>query len=97
MAECREAQRSLLKKSCRLIVEGGGIVIWVRHPEWENGMASVWLWLEWVRVECRGIVLHIEIMQPIEIAQHEARSESRGSPFTCVAVDSLGTPFEPTT
>ena len=37
-------------------------------PKWEYGVTSVWLWLEWVRVERRGIVLHIEIVQPIEVA-----------------------------
>jgi len=36
----------------------------------QNGrcVTPVWLWLEWVRIESRGMYMHIEIMQPIKIA-----------------------------
>ena len=60
-------------------------------------MTSVWLWLEWVRVERGRIVLHVEIVQPIEITQHESRSEPRRAPFTRIVVNSYGAPFEPAT
>ena len=57
-------------------------------------MTSVWLRLEWVRVERGRIVLHIEIMQPIEITQHEPRPESRRAPFSRIVVDSYHASFE---
>jgi hypothetical protein len=38
--------------------------------------------------------LHVEIVQPIEITQHESRSESRRSPLARVAVDSHGAALE---
>ena len=57
-------------------------------------MTPVWLWLEWVRVERGGIVLHIEIMQPVKIAQHEPRPEPDRSPLSDVAIDSRSMPFE---
>ena len=68
--------------------------IWARHPKWEDGVTAVRLWLEGVRVEGGRIVLHVEIMQPIEIAQHKPRPESRCPPFTRVVVDSYGASFE---
>src|SRR5262249_52906416 len=73
------------------------ISVWARHPKWEDGVTPVWLWLEWVRVEGGGIVLHVEIMQPIKIAQHKNRPESPGAPFTCIAVDSRGAFFKSAT
>jgi hypothetical protein len=33
-----------------------GTAGWTRHPEWEDGVTSFWLRLEWVRVE-RGRTL----------------------------------------
>ena len=40
--------------------------------------------------------MYIEIVQPIEIAQHKPRSKSRSSPFARIAVDSRGASFEAT-
>ena len=71
------------------------MVIWAWHPERKHSVTSVWLRLKWVRVERGCIVLHVEIIQPIEIAQHEPRSKSRYPPFTCIADNSLGAAIEP--
>ena len=40
--------------------------------------------------------MYIEIVQPIEIAQHKPRSESGSSAFARIAVDSRGASFEAT-
>src|SRR5439155_21928210 len=73
-----------------------GAVVWARDPKWEDSLTPIWLRLEWVGVEGGRIVLHIEIMQPIEITQHEPRPESRCAPFTRIAVDPYGASFEST-
>src|SRR6266480_3795700 len=72
-----------------------GAVVWARDPKWEDSLTPIWLRLEWVGVEGGRIVLHIEIMQPIEVTQHEPRPESRCAPFTRIAVDLCRASFEP--
>src|SRR4029077_1610628 len=52
------------------------------------------LWFEWIRIESGCIVLHVEIVQPIEITQHESRSESRRASFARIIVDSHGAALE---
>src|SRR5215472_8568993 len=65
------------------------------YPEWENGMPAFGLRLEWVRVECGCIVLHIEIVQPIEIVQHETGPKTSRFPIAQVAIDPRGVAVEP--
>ena len=60
-------------------------------------MAPLGLRFEWIRVESGRIVLHVEIVQPIEITQHESRSESRRSPLARIAIDFRRAAFEPAT
>src|SRR5205823_9313205 len=71
-------------------------VVWAWYPEWKDRVASVWLWFERVRIESGRIVLHVEVMQPVKVAQHESGPESGGTPFTRVAVDLYGASFKST-
>ena len=69
MAEYKEAQRSRLEEEA--LVDSWPLAELPFGRGTQNGkmrVTPVWLWLEWVRIESGGIVLHIEIMQPIEIA-----------------------------
>jgi hypothetical protein len=70
------------------------LAIRIRDPEWKDSMAALGLRFEWIRIESGRIVLHVEVVQPIEITQHEPRSESRRSPLARIGVDSRGVPNE---
>jgi len=71
--------------------------IWIRDPEGKDCVPALGLRFEWIRIESGRIVLHVEVVQPIEITQHEPRSESRRSPLARISIDSRGVPREPAT
>ena len=52
-------------------------------------MCSFRLGFEGVRVEGGGVVKHVEFMEPVELAEHEARAETDGMPLTQIAVDAF--------
>ena len=59
-------------------------------PEREDGAGAVGLGFEGVGVEGRGVVRGIQIMQPVEIAEHEAGAEADGAPLAQVVIDECG-------
>jgi len=50
--------------------------------------------LERIGVERRCVILNIEVMQPIELAQHKARPKTGSFPFTKIVIDPSGALFE---
>src|SRR5882724_5038894 len=73
------------------------LAIRIRDPEWKDSMAALGLGFEWIRIKSGGIVLHVELVQPIEVTQHESRSESRRFPLARISIDFGGVPREPAT
>jgi hypothetical protein len=57
------------------------------HPEGEDGVHSIGLRFERVGVERRRVIKNVEIMQPLEVMQHERGAESGCIPFVDVAVN----------
>src|SRR5689334_3162110 len=55
-----------------------------RNPEWENGIAAVWLRFKRVCVKGRGVVFDIEAMQPVKIVQHES-----GTKTDCIPIPQI--------
>ena len=43
------------------------VAIWIRNPEGKDRVAALGLRFEWIRIESGRIVLHVEVVQPIEI------------------------------
>src|SRR5207248_1443714 len=70
------------------------VAIWIRNPEGKDRVAALGLRFEWIRIESGRIVLHVEVVQPIEITQHESRSESRRSPLARISVNFGRVPHE---
>ena len=65
-----------------------------RHPEGKYGADAVGLGFEGVGVESRGVVLDVKVVEPVEIAQHEAGAKAAGVPVFEVAVDLCGAATE---
>src|ERR1700730_10570243 len=53
-------------------------------------MAPLRLWLKGIGIESGSIVLDVEIVQPIQLMQHEARPESGRAPLIDIMVDMRG-------
>ena len=51
---------------------------------------SLWLGFERVGIKCRRIILNIQLVKPIQLTQHERRSETYRSPFCQIMVDPRG-------
>ena len=52
-------------------------------------MSPFRLRLEWVGIKGRSVVLDLEIVQPVEIVQHEAGAKGGGVPIIQIAIDLL--------
>ena len=50
-------------------------------------MAPFWLRLEWVGIESGGIIQNIELVKPIQLVEHEARSKSCRIPVPEIVVN----------
>src|ERR1017187_3057342 len=59
-----------------------------RHPKREDRPGGGGLRLKGVCIESRGIVLDIEIVQPIEFVEHEAGSKPGCGPFLHIGINS---------
>ncbi len=57
------------------------------NPVGKNGVRPSRLGFEWIRVKGRAVVIDIQIMEPIELAQHEAGSEPFGLPLVKVVIN----------
>src|SRR5207245_5165938 len=56
----------------------------------KDWLEPFWLWLERIGVERRDVVSNLQFVQPIQLAQHERRSEACGPPLGEIAVDPRG-------
>src|SRR6185503_1153051 len=60
-----------------------------RNPEWKNRIDTIGLRFERIGVERRGIVEHLEVVNPIEVVVHEARTKADRVPLLEVLIDLL--------
>lgn len=57
--------------------------------ERENRVGPFRLRLEGIRVEGGHVIQDIEVMQPVQLAEHEARAEADRTPLAEIAVDAF--------
>jgi hypothetical protein len=66
----------------------------LRNPEGKDRVTALGLRLEWIRIECRCIVCNLQLVQPVQLVQHERRSKSYRSPVSEAAVNANRFPPE---
>jgi len=64
------------------------------HPKRKDRAGANGHRFERVSVEGREVVLDVEIVVPVEVAQHEARAEAGGAPVSQIAINPPGLPYE---
>src|SRR4029077_8013742 len=82
-------KRGILWQGIRqLNVTFGAIaMLFVSYPKWKDRVATFGLRFKGVSVEGGSVVTNVEIMQPVEIMQHETRTKSRCSPIAEIMID----------
>ena len=60
----------------------------------ENRVGTFGLGLEGIRVKSGRVVKHVQIMKPVQLMEHEPRTESNRSPLLEVFVDAFRLPAE---
>ena len=63
-----------------------------RHPKRKDSITSFGLRLKRVGIERGRIILNIQLMEPIQLVQHEPGPKSYSVPVAQVAVDAHGSP-----
>src|SRR5947207_9843568 len=64
------------------------------HMKWKDCVHAVRLRLERVGVECRGVVLDVQLVQPVKLVQHETGSKADCIPLFQMAVYPPGVRLE---
>src|SRR5438874_8718009 len=72
--------------------QGAAVRIW--HPEGKDCVTALGLGFEWIRIKCRCVICNVQLVQPVELVQHERRSKSYRSPLSNIAINASGVPPE---
>ena len=94
-----EEQRGILTQRVRqlhITFRDRGTPLGIRpvDPKRKDGMPAFRLGLERVGIERRGIVLDLQLVEPIEVLQHETGPESVGIPLLQMLIDAHRLPFK---
>src|SRR5437763_12827019 len=71
---------------------GSAFRIW--HPEGKDCVTALGLGFEWIRIKCRCVICNVQLVQPVELVQHERRSKSHRCPLSKIAINANGVPPE---
>src|SRR5580765_1675944 len=64
----------------------------LRNPERKDRVTALRLRLERICIKCRCVICNVQLVQPVELVQHERRSKSHRSPLSNIAINANGVP-----